>query len=101
MVDSRRREVLTEVRATIDPSQEDALVAGFEQLVEGPLPDGLLRTELLRVDREWCIQTLWQDREALTAMRAGPGEPAAPALFRSVGGQPSLTILDLFATSGP
>ena len=74
--------MLTEVRATVDPSRHEALVAGFEALIAGSLPDGLLRTELLYVDDEWRIQTLWRDRAALAAMRSSTAEPAAPKLFR-------------------
>lgn len=92
--------VLTEVRATVDPTQHEALVAGFEALLARPRPEGLLRTELLHTDGEWRIQSLWRDRDALAAMRSGSEEPAAPALFRSVGAQPTLTILDVRVSSG-
>ena len=90
--------VLTEVRATVDPSRHEALVAGFEALLAESLPEGLLRTELLYVDDEWRIQTLWRDREAVAAMRSGTDEPAAPKLFRSVGAHPELTILEVRAS---
>ena len=84
-----RGPVLTEVRATVDSSRHEELVAGFEALLAGARPDGLLRTELLHTEGEWRIQTLWRDREALAAMRSSTEEPAAPRLFRSVGGHPS------------
>lgn len=92
------RPVLTEVSAEVEPDRENELVAGFRELLEGPVPDGLLRTELLRgSDGSWRIQTLWRDRAALDAMRASPEPPAAPALFTQVGGKPSLTILEVEA----
>lgn len=100
MVGSPRGQVLTEVRATVDPSREEALVTGFEALLTEPRPDGLVRTELLHVDGEWRIQTLWRDRGALAAMRSDTAEPAAPKLFRSVGAQPQLTILEVRASTG-
>jgi hypothetical protein len=93
--------VLTEVRASVDPSRREELVAGFEALLAEPRPDGLLRTELLEVDGDWRIQTLWRDREALAAMRAGTAEPAAPKLFRSVDAVPELTVLDVCASTAP
>jgi hypothetical protein len=93
------RLVLTEVRATVDPSRHEELVAGFEALLAESRPDGLLRTELLHVDGEWRIQTLWRDRDALAAMRSGTAEPAAPKLFQSVGARPELTILEIFGTT--
>ena len=92
-------QVLTEVRATVDPSRQEDLVAGFESLLAEGLPEGLLRTELLHVDDEWRIQSLWRDRDALGAMRASTAEPAAPKLFRSVGADPELTILEVRAST--
>jgi quinol monooxygenase YgiN len=90
--------VLTEVTARVDPTREDDLMAGFRELLRSAVPDGLLRTELLHgPEGHWRIQTLWRDRAALDAMRAGSQPPAAPALFRSVGADPSLTVLDVTA----
>jgi hypothetical protein len=44
------------------------------------LPDGLVRTELLRgQDGTWRIQSLWRDRAALTAAREASERPAAPS----------------------
>jgi hypothetical protein len=40
--------ILTVVSATVDPSREAELLAGFRGLLTAPVPDGLLRTELLR-----------------------------------------------------
>lgn len=91
--------VVTEVRATVDPSRHGELVAGFEALLAEEPPDGLLRTELLQHGDDWRIQTLWRDREALAAMRASSDEPAAPKLFRSVGAHPELTILAVRAST--
>lgn len=89
-------QVLTEVRATVDRASEGRLVAGFLELLKSPVPDGLLRTELLRgPDRQWRIETLWRDRAALDVMRAGAEPPAAPQLFRSVGAEPALQIWDV------
>jgi quinol monooxygenase YgiN len=91
--------VLTEVAATIDAEHADAVRAAFDELVQGPVPDGLVRAELLRgKDGEWRIQTLWRDMAALDAMRAGSEPPAAPALFRRFGGEPVLRIFDLSAS---
>ncbi len=88
--------VLTDVRAEVDPGREDDLVAGFRELVRSAVPDGLLRAELLRgAEGHWRIQTLWRDRAALDAMRAGSAPPAAPALFRSVGAEPWLEIFEV------
>ena len=88
--------VLTEVSATVDPVRENDLLAGFRALLESAVPDGLLRTELLRgPGGQWRIQTLWRDPAALEAMRAAAEPPAALTLFRSVGAEPSLTVLQV------
>jgi quinol monooxygenase YgiN len=93
--------VLTVVSAVVAEEGRERLIAGFRELVAGPMPDGLLRTELLQgAEGRWRIQTLWRDQEALEAMRAGPEPPAAPALFRRVGSKPSLEIWAV-ADSGP
>lgn len=88
------KHVLTEVSAEVAENRVAALIDGFAALVDGPVPDGLLRTELLRAaDGRWRIQSLWRDRAALDAMREGTAEPAAPRLFRSVGSEPVLQVL--------
>ena len=91
-------QVLTEVSAVVAPEREAGLVSAYRKLVAGPLPDGLLRTELLSgPDGHWRIQTLWRDRAALDAMRAAPEEPAAPRLFREAGAEPALALFDVRA----
>ena len=86
-------EVLTEVSARV-PNTAGDVVAEFARLLEAPLPDGLLRTELLRAaDDKWRIQSLWRDQAALEAMRSGPEPPAAPALFIRLGAEPTLHAL--------
>jgi hypothetical protein len=79
--------ILTDVSATVDPDRESELVAGFQELISGPVPDGLIRTELLRgADGRWRIQTVWRDRDALGAMRAASEPPAPPLGSSTVSG---------------
>lgn len=86
-------QVLTEVSAVVADERVSELVAGFAELTRRALPDGLLRTELLRGPAgEWRIQSLWRDQVALDTMRSQPDPPAAPALFRQVGADPALRI---------
>lgn len=89
--------VLSEVSATVSADREGEFLAGFEELVSLPRPDGLLRTELLRgPDGEWRVQTLWRDLEALAATRVTPEPPCtAPQVFHSVGAKPMLEILEV------
>ncbi|MDV9171867.1 hypothetical protein R6V09_17285 [Streptomyces sp. W16] len=90
-------QVLTEVSAVVAAEREADLVAAYRELVARPFPDGPVRSELLSgQDGHWRIQTLWQDRAALDAMRAAyPGGPPAPRLFREVGAAPALALLDV------
>jgi hypothetical protein len=90
--------ILTEVTATVDTNREPELVAGFRELLNSPLPDGLLRSELLHgQEGQWRIQTLWHDREALDALLAGPEPPPAGRLFRNIGAEPSLQVFEIEA----
>jgi quinol monooxygenase YgiN len=91
-------EIMTEVSAIVAGERAGDVLAAFTELAQRPLPDGLLRTELLEGrDGQWKIQSLWRDRAALDAMRAGPEPPAAPALFRQLGAEPELRIYTLQA----
>ncbi len=91
-------EIMTEVSATVPAERADEVTAAFAELTQRPLPDGLLRTELLAGrDGEWKIQSLWRDQPALDAMRAGPEPPAAPALFRRLDADPVLRIYGIRA----
>ncbi len=95
-------QVLTEVSAVIAAEREASLLAAYKELLARPTPDGLVRTELLRgQDGQWRIQTLWRDRAALDAMRAGSEPPAAPQLFRQVGADPVLSVFDVAGSHLP
>lgn len=89
-------EVLTVVSAVVNPAHEDDLRAAYAETVRGRLPDGVVRSELLRGNGgEWRIATLWRDAAALDAMRAGPEAPAAPRIFRAARAEPHLAIFQV------
>lgn len=53
---------------------------------DGPKPDGLLRSELLRGQAgAWRIQTTWRDRDAPVAVRESGKPPAALVLLDQLG----------------
>src|SRR5260370_34137298 len=86
-------EIMTEVSAVVAGERAGEVLAAFAELAQRPLPDGLLRTELLEGgDGGWQIQSLWRGRAALDAMRAGSGPPAAPALFRKLRVGPGVRV---------
>lgn len=94
--------VITEVSAQVSPQRETELLEGYRALAQQPLPDGLLRSQLLTDGHgRWTIQTLWRDQAALKAMRDTPEPPAAPRLFRSVGAEPTLVIWQVASTLAP
>ncbi|WP_354643251.1 antibiotic biosynthesis monooxygenase [Kitasatospora camelliae] len=90
--------VLSEVSGHVAAEREEAFVDSYRTLVAGPLPDGLIRTELLRgAAGSWRIQSLWRDLAALQAVRSDPKMAAAPRLFREAGAEPQLTVFELTA----
>ena len=92
--------MVTMVSAHVDEGRGQELVAAFDALLHDPLPDGLLRTQLLGDGNgTWVISSTWRDREALDAMRAAPEPPAAPALFRRFGAEPTLVVMRLLTDS--
>ncbi|MFE1789635.1 hypothetical protein ACFW7J_14820 [Streptomyces sp. NPDC059525] len=89
-------QVLSEVSGVVAADRAAGLVAAYRELVTHPLPDGLIRTELLAgPDGHWRIQTLWRDRAALEAVRATPGGAPAPRLLRDAGADPTLTAFEV------
>ncbi|MDB1087511.1 antibiotic biosynthesis monooxygenase [Streptomyces sp. ACA25] len=89
-------QVLSEVSAVVAPEREPELVAAYRELVALPLPDGLIRTELLRgAEGRWRVQSVWRSRAALEAVRSSPKLRAAPHLFRDAGAEPELAVFDI------
>ncbi len=77
---------MTTVTARVGAHHESDLTTGFRDLTAGPIPDGLIRTDLLRGQHgNWRIQSVWRDRDALEAVRLSTEPPAALELFRKVG----------------
>ena len=59
-----------------------------------------MHTELLRDSRDpnrWRIQTWWESREALAAMR-NAGTPEGVLMFRAAGAEPALSIFEVVNT---
>jgi hypothetical protein len=90
------------VAAILDPARVEELVTAYQALEAEPVPNGLLASVLLKGDNgQWQIATLWRDRAALDAVRTAPEPPAAPQVFRQVGAQPTLSVLEVAAAIQP
>lgn len=95
--------LLTILEATVPSGREDALQAAYEDVSTTPLPQGLVRTELIRDARDgtrWRIQTWWASRAALDAMRSA-GTPAGVLMFRAAGVEPTLSIFEVVSSIAP
>lgn len=94
--------ILTVLEGNVDPARAKELEAAF-RAAESPMPTGLLRSELIRGAQDptrWRIQTLWESRAALDAMR-GKGTPAGVLMFRAAGAEPTLSIFEVVAKLDP
>ena len=90
--------IVTILEANIEPGRESDLAAAYAQAVaSNNRPAGLVRSELLRDafdPTRWRIQTSWQNRQVLEAMR-GTGTPAGILMFRSAGAEPTTSIFEV------
>jgi quinol monooxygenase YgiN len=92
--------VLTILEATVSPDRTTDLEAAF-RTAANQVPPGLVRSHLLcaGTDRSrWRIETLWQSRAALDAMRRATATPAGVLMFRAAGAEPTLSLFDVSAT---
>lgn len=79
------------------PAGREATLQEAYQSASAELPPGLIHSELLRDARDptrWIIQTWWESREVLDAMRSA-GTPAGVLMFRAVGSEPTLDVFEL------
>ena len=91
--------IVTILEATLEPGRESDLEAAYATAISsGTRPDGLVRSELLRDAQDpsrWRIQTWWQSREALVAMRSTGTPPAGILMFRAAGAEPKTSIFEV------
>jgi hypothetical protein len=91
--------VLTILEATVLPERASDLQAAFRG-AGAQVPLGLIRSHLISSAAEptrWRIETLWESRDALAAMRQA-GTPAGVLMFRAAGAEPSLSIYEVVST---
>ena len=80
---------VTIVEGVVDPDREEDLRSAWEQRTSEP-PAGFIESFLLRGEGAgtWRIATVWESREAVMAMRASGGRPAALVMFEQAGAEP-------------
>jgi len=95
--------VLTVLEAHVEPALEAALQTAYREAARDALPAGLVRSTLVRAIDDptvWRIETLWESREALGAMR-GAGTPRGVLIFRAGGAEPTLRMFDVVGELEP
>jgi hypothetical protein len=95
--------VLTVLEAQITPERQDDLKAAYHEAVVDSPPPGLVRSMLVQDINDrmlWRIETLWESREALAAMR-GTGTPRGVLIFRAAGAEPVLAVLEVIEELTP
>lgn len=95
--------VLTVLDAEIPDDRYADLERAYSEAVADQSPPGLLESKLLRDSRDpsrWRIETLWESREALAAMR-GTGTPRGVLMFREAGVEPTLSVFDVVESLHP
>lgn len=82
--------IVTSIDARVDRQREEELREGYRQLNNGPQPDGLLHSVLLRGQSgTWRIETTWRDVDALMEVRQSGRPPAALTLLDALGAEHS------------
>ncbi len=77
--------IMTEVSAVVCGECAGEVAVAFAGLAQRPLPEGLVRTELLAGDGEWTSRRVTPPRPDLAPTTSGPGM-RAPARADQIGG---------------
>jgi heme-degrading monooxygenase HmoA len=91
--------ILTVLDARVALERAHDLQAAYNSAGDA-LPPGFIRSNLLQDSadpEQWRIQTMWESREALEAMRS-KGTPGGVLIFRSAGAEPTLTVFSVMAS---
>ena len=91
------RMLITTLDARVPDELVDQLKTAYSRLSDGPRPKGFVNSRLSRGVRDpdaWRIETAWESREALMAMRE-QGTPAGLLLFRALGIEPEIGVFEV------
>ncbi len=91
--------ILTILEAHVDAGKEAALQSAYATAIASSnRPAGLVRSQLIRDSFDptrWRIQTWWESREALMAMRAAGTPPAGILMFRAADAEPATSVFEV------
>ena len=88
-------ETITVVEGAVSAEMRKVLVDGYGSARGEALPEGLLRTMLIRAgEDEYQIITVWESQEALDRMRS-MGKPKAVELFEAAGVKPTVKVFEM------
>lgn len=89
--------IATILEAQVPPDRQADLMTAYRSAAVDVLPPGLVRSALQHSTTDpalWRIETLWESREHLDAMR-GQGTPRGVLIFRAAGAEPTLMIFEI------
>jgi hypothetical protein len=89
--------VMTILEAHVSKENWVALEQAYQQGIQHK-DAGIVQTFLTHSLKDadlWRIQTVWQSREALDAMRSSGETPRGVLMFRSAKAEPSLSIFEI------
>jgi hypothetical protein len=87
--------VLTVLEARVPPDRVPDLLRAFEETRMSALPPFIVRSFLVRSDRDldvWRIMTVFRSREELDAMRTSGQTPRGVEMFRAAGAEPTFSL---------
>ena len=95
--------ILSVLEAHVDPASQGKLHAAYGAAANDVLPAGLVRSTLSHATDDptlWRIETLWESREALEAMRSS-GTPRGILIFRAAGAEPTVSLFVVMMLLSP
>ena|SRR5688572_20808508 len=85
------------LEAHVPPERHGDLRAAYRAAAHEIFPPGLIRSVLLQGASDpnlWRIQTMWESREHLEAMRT-QGTPRGVLMFRAAGAEPTVMLFQV------
>lgn len=89
--------VMSVLEASVPKDRWKDLQSAYERIAQQLTP-GIVQTFLLHDTKDpalWRIATVWENREAIEAMRQSGETPGGVLVFRAAGAEPTLSIFDV------